>query len=98
MAIDDQTGEYAGLIRIWRNPSGPRFGLIGVLPEYRGTPLAPALLKRALKAASRWGHDSFVAEVSPSNTAVHRRMVSLGAESRGRVLQLRRPHSGEIKP
>lgn len=32
VAVDDRTGDYVGLVRIWRNPTGPRFGLIGVLP------------------------------------------------------------------
>src|SRR5690606_25674448 len=65
VAVDDRSGDYAGLVRMWRNPDGPRFGLVGVLPEYRNTTIAGALLRQALQAASGWGHESFTAEVSP---------------------------------
>jgi GNAT superfamily N-acetyltransferase len=54
VAVDDRAGEYVGLVRIWRNPTGPRFGLIGVLPDFRSTTIAGALLRQALLAASEW--------------------------------------------
>ena len=88
VAIDDSNGEYAGLVRVWRNPDGPRFGLIGVLPQYRNAPIAAALLKQALAAAAGWGYDTFVAETSLTNAVVYPRMKRLGAETLGRFLQM----------
>ncbi|HUH14346.1 MAG TPA: GNAT family N-acetyltransferase [Gaiellaceae bacterium] len=88
VAIDEGGGEYVGLARIWRNPAGPRFGLLGVLRRYRSTSIAAALLKQALTAASRWGHPTFTTETSPVNRVVYPRMQRLGAESLGRSLQL----------
>jgi GNAT superfamily N-acetyltransferase len=94
VAVDDRTGGYVGLVRIWRNPTGPRFGLIGVLPEFRNTTIAGALLRQALLAASEWGHETFTAETSPSNPTIYRRMSRIGAESLGRFYQMvRHPHS-----
>jgi GNAT superfamily N-acetyltransferase len=94
VAVDDRAGEYVGLVRIWRNPTGPRFGLIGVLPDFRSTTIAGALLRQALLAASEWGHETFTAETSPSNPTIYRRMGRLGAESLGRFHQMvRPPHS-----
>ena len=91
VAVDERNGDHVGLIRIWRNPDGPRLGLVGVTRSHRNTTLAAGLLKQALTAASRWGHDSFVAETSPDNPVVYRRMASVGAESLGRFFQMARP-------
>ena len=88
VAVDDRTGEYVGLVRIWRNPAGPRFGLIGVLPTFRNTTIAGALLRQALLAASEWGHETFTAETSPANPTIHRRMHRIGADSLGRLYQM----------
>jgi len=88
VAIHEPTGAYAGLVRIWRNPAGPRLGLIGVLPEHRGVPIAAALLRHALEAAADWGYDAFLTETSPENQSTYPLMRRLGAESRGRFHQL----------
>ncbi len=85
---DDRTDELVGLIRFWRNPSGPRLGMIGVLPTRRGTTLGPALLQRGLEAASAWGSDHFVTETSRSNRHVHHRLIALGAEVTGSLAVL----------
>ena len=37
VAVDRASGEYAGLVRIWRNRAGPRLGLIAVLAAQGGT-------------------------------------------------------------
>lgn len=92
VAIDRVNDEYAGLIRIWRNVTGPRVGLIGVARQYRNTSIAAALLRQAIAAASTWGHESFVAETSPTNRVIHRRLERLGGTSTGRQLQLVRRH------
>ncbi len=90
VAVHDRSGDYVGLVRIWRNPSGPRFGLIGVLPQYRTTTIAGVLLRQALLAASEWGHETFTAETSPSNPTIYERMSRVGAESLGQFYQMAR--------
>jgi len=40
-------GQYAGLVRIWRNRAGPRLGLIAILAQYRRRGAARALLGQA---------------------------------------------------
>ena len=80
--------DYAGLVRIWRNPSGPRLGLIGVIPKYRNTTIAAALLAQALTAAATWGFDTFTTETSLSNRVIHPRMARLGAERTGAFIQV----------
>jgi GNAT superfamily N-acetyltransferase len=93
VAVDDRTGEYVGLVRIWRNPGGPRFGLIGTLPQYRTTTIAGALLRQALLAASEWGHETFTAETSPANPTTYRRISRFGADSLGQFYQMVRSPS-----
>ena len=88
VSVDDDNGQYVGLTRIWRNPAGPRFGLVGVIRQYRTTVIAAALMKRALVAASQWDHETFVAATSPMNPVTYPRMKRLGAESLGKHLQL----------
>lgn len=83
VGVDDRSGELFGLIRFWRNRSGPRLGMIGVAPSRRGTTLGPALLAHGLDAASRWGSTHFVTETARTNRHVHRRLLDLGAEITG---------------
>lgn len=80
-------GSYAGLARIWRNPEGPRFGLVAVKPAYRMTRLGPALIAGVLRAASKWGFDTFTTETSIGNRHIHPRLHRLGARSTGYVYQ-----------
>ena len=88
VAVDERNGELVGLVRIWRNPEGPRFGLVGVVPRCRNTTIASALMKEALTAASGWGHEYFIAETSTTNTIIYGRMERVHAESLGRFLQM----------
>lgn len=100
VAIDERDDGYVGLVRLWRNPTGPRLGLIGVVPEYRHTTIAAALLERALRRASQWGQDTFTVDTSPSNRVIYKRMGLLGAKSLGQSYQLVRnaPHGWAAGP
>ena len=88
VAVHELSGEYAGLVRMWRNPDEPRFGLIGVLPHHRSAPVAAALLKQALAAASQWGSETFVAETSLSNDVIYPKLKRLSAERLSRFHQM----------
>ena len=87
-AVDDRTGEYAGLVRIWHNPDGPHFGLIGVARDYRHTRVAAALIKCGLEGAAEWGYAHFDTGTSLSNPVMYPRMKRLGAETTWRTLQM----------
>ncbi len=91
LAVEQATDEFAGLVRIWRNPDGPRLGLIGILPEHRRTPLAAALLKQGLEAASTWGHEAFGTETSLANKGTYPALRRMGLTPVGRFHQLLHP-------
>ena len=88
VASDVRNGEYAGLVRIWRNPTRPRVGMLGVSRQYRSTLLAAALLKEALTAASQWGSVTFEMGTSLSNRIVYPKLAGLEPVSLGRSTQL----------
>ena len=88
VAVHEPSEQPVGLIRIWRNPDGPRLGLIGVLPEHRRPSLAAALLNTALTPASGWGYPSFTTETSTANRDVHPGLTRIGADVTGRFHQL----------
>jgi GNAT superfamily N-acetyltransferase len=88
VAVEEGSGALVGLVRIWRNPSGPRLGLIGVLPQHRGKPIAAALLKEALSTAATWGFDSLSSETSPDNMHTYPRLRRMGAAPIGSFLQM----------
>ena len=92
VALDLHTGDYAGLARIWRNPDGPRFGLVGVTEEYRRTRLGPALIRLVLEQANEWGHRCFAAETALTNRYLHHRLQRIASRSLGRREQLVRRH------
>lgn len=91
VGVEDDALSYAGLARIWRNDSGPRFGLIGVRDDYRGSMLGPYLLRSVLETAAGWGHQTFTAETAISNPVTHHRLRRLARNSRGVRIQYVRP-------
>lgn len=88
VAVDQGNGEYAGLVRVWRQPTGPHLGLIGVARQYRNTAIAAVLLRRALVAASGWGHDTFVADASSDNAVIYGHLERIGAQSVGEFVSM----------
>ncbi|MDJ0496220.1 MAG: hypothetical protein QNJ89_00215 [Acidimicrobiia bacterium] len=93
VAVDGSSDVYAGLARIWRNPSGPRFGLVGTREEYRRARIGPPLIRLVLEEAVQWGHPTFEAETAMTNRYLHHRLQRIAARSLGRREQLvrRRP-------
>ncbi|MEV0648606.1 GNAT family N-acetyltransferase [Phytomonospora sp. NPDC050363] len=88
VAVDDETGEYCGLARFWRNTDGPRLGLLAVRATHRGRGLGAALLWQAARAASRWGFDEFTAESDPSTDVMHGWLTRLGGIRTGADVEL----------
>jgi GNAT superfamily N-acetyltransferase len=92
VAVDRASGEYAGLVRIWRNRAGPRLGLIAVLAPYRRRGVARALLGQAFAVLAVRGDTSAVCEVDDTNVASLSLLTGLGARRYGGNVELiRRP-------
>jgi ribosomal protein S18 acetylase RimI-like enzyme len=90
IAVDQSTGDYAGLVRVWQRPVGPRLGLIATMPAYRRRGLARALLSQAFDVLSRAGHKEVVCEVDETNVASNTLLAGLGARHEGGTVELER--------
>jgi ribosomal protein S18 acetylase RimI-like enzyme len=88
IAIEQTSGEYAGLVRVWNNPNGPRLGLIAVLAPYRRRGLARALLARAFGVLAERGKTEVSAEVDDTNVASMSLLEALGARRTGGAIEL----------
>jgi ribosomal protein S18 acetylase RimI-like enzyme len=83
VAVEEASGEYAGLARVWNNPDGPRLGLIAVLAAHRRRGLARALLGLAFSVLSERGQSEVTAEVDDLNVASTTLPTGLGARRTG---------------
>ena len=91
VAIEQATGRYAGLVRVWNRPSGPRLGLIGVGRPYRRRGLARLLLAQVFAVLHQRGETDVVAEVDIANASSNRLLIGLGARRTGGTIELIRP-------
>jgi RimJ/RimL family protein N-acetyltransferase len=92
VAIDETAGRHAGLVRVWKERSGHRLGLIGVVAGYRRRGVALALLAMAFQPLHEQGVGEVTAEVDPTNTACASLMRRLGARRTGGSVELLRRH------
>lgn len=83
LAVHRETGEYAGLARIWLNESGPRLGCIATVREHRREGIARALIAAVFGVLTERGLVSVTTDVDQSNTASQALMRSLGARRTG---------------
>jgi len=93
VVIEQATGRYAGLVRVWNRPDHPRLGLIGVGRPYRRCGLATLLLAQVFATLHRRGTAEVVAEVDVTNTGSNRLLTGLGAHRTGGLIELVRPWS-----
>src|SRR6201987_4973764 len=94
VAVDRASGEYAGLVRVWRNRAGPRLGLIATLVQYRRRGIAKALLGQAFAVLAARGDTSLVGEVDDTNVASLSLLASRGARRYGGNVELIRRQPG----
>ena len=94
VAAGRASGEYAGLVRIWRNRAGPRLGLIAMLARYRRRGVARALLGRAFAVLAARGAASVAGEVDDTNVASLSLLTGLGARRYGGNVELIRRQPG----
>jgi ribosomal protein S18 acetylase RimI-like enzyme len=92
VAADQASGEYAGLVRVWRSRAGPRLGLIAMLAPYRRDGAARALLGQVFAVLAARGAASVVAEVDDTNVASLSLLTELGARRYGGNVELIRRH------
>lgn len=92
VAVAASSGEYAGLARVWIRPDEPRLGLIAMLPAYRRSGAARALLALAFGVLSARGEPTVVAEVDDANVACTALLTGLGARRYGGSVELLRRH------
>jgi ribosomal protein S18 acetylase RimI-like enzyme len=88
IAVEERSGDYAGLVRVWNRPGSPRLGLIGTLPRYRRRGLAIGLIAEAFGVLHRRGEHEAACEVDEANTASNSLMMLLGARRVGGNLEL----------
>ncbi len=91
VAVDDRTGEYAGLVRIWRATRVPRLGLVAVRRPYRRRGLATALLHAAFVPLAARGITQVTAEADVLNVPSRTLLARFGARRTGGTVELRRP-------
>jgi ribosomal protein S18 acetylase RimI-like enzyme len=88
IAVDRDSCEYVGLVRIWVGHGKPRLGLIGVLRPYRRRGLAKVLLGRALHSLHQRGKHEVSGEVDAENAACLSLLLGLGARRRSGSVEL----------
>jgi ribosomal protein S18 acetylase RimI-like enzyme len=91
VAVEEASGGYVGLARVWANPRGPRLGLVGVLAPYRRRGLTLALLSMAFAVLAERGYHEVSCEVDERNTASNALMEGLGGRRAGGFVELRLP-------
>lgn len=69
VAVQQRSGAYVGLARVWLKSAGPRFGFIGVLPPWRRTRVTYALLSTVFGQLRRRRHTEVTCEISAGNWA-----------------------------
>jgi GNAT superfamily N-acetyltransferase len=90
VAVHEATGDYAGLVRVWRRQV-PRLGLIALLPPHRRRGLAGWLIATAFAVCHERGQPEATCEVDVTNTASNALMAGLGARRDGGNVELLRP-------
>ena len=88
VAVDQASGEYAGLVRVWRNRGGPRLGLIAMLAPDRRRGAARALLGQVFAVLAAKGASSVVAEVDDTTEPSVSLLTGLGARRDGGSVEL----------
>ncbi|MTD16031.1 GNAT family N-acetyltransferase [Nakamurella sp. YIM 132087] len=91
VAVDARLERFAGLVRVWIEPGGPRLGLIAVSRSYRRLGLARSMLGTVFGRLHARGVASVVAEVDVTNAASRSLLAGVGAMRTGGAVELRRP-------
>ncbi|HEY7176265.1 MAG TPA: GNAT family N-acetyltransferase, partial [Micromonosporaceae bacterium] len=88
VAVDDASGGYAGLVRVWVRTPMSRLGLIAVCAAYRRRGLAMALLAAAFGPIAARGEREVETEVDTTNVESNALMRRIGARRVGGAIEL----------
>src|SRR5690606_15447483 len=88
VAVEERTGAYVGLVRLWMKATGPRFGCVGVLPAWRRTRVTYALLAAVFREVHRLGHTEVTGEIDATNRASNAIAARAGAVRVGGFYEL----------
>ena len=94
IAVDTDSCDYIGLVRVWNGPGRPRLGLVGVSRPYRRRGLARALLARAFRVLHERGQTVVTAEADDANLASGSLLLRLGARRQARFVEVVRRVAG----
>jgi ribosomal protein S18 acetylase RimI-like enzyme len=92
VAVHEPSGQYAGLVRVWKHPTQPRLGLVGVRRSCRRRGLARALLAAAFAPLHARGRSHVLGEVDATNAASTALLTGLDARRTGGSVELLRRH------
>lgn len=92
VAVEEGTGAYVGLARLWMKSAAPRFGFVGVLPPWRRTRVTYALLSMVFKDVHHRGHTEVAAEIDATNRASNAIAARAGAVRVSGSYELLRGH------
>ena len=87
-AVAVDADEYVGLARVWKNPRGPRLGMIGVVRSHRRRGIARALLADVFAVLHERGIREVETEADVTNVASTSLLTGLGGVGRGVSIEL----------
>jgi ribosomal protein S18 acetylase RimI-like enzyme len=88
VAVDRESGECVGIVRVWMKQPIPRLGFIGVRRSYRRRGIARALLAEVFARLGERGIDEVSTEIDETNTASRALLEGLGARRTGTSVEL----------
>jgi ribosomal protein S18 acetylase RimI-like enzyme len=92
VALDGETGDYVGIVRVWMKEPIPRLGFIGVRRGYRRRGIARALLAEVFARLDERGIEEVSTESDETNTASRALLEGVGARRIGTSVELIRHH------
>ena len=97
VAVDEASGDYIGLVRVWIRPGRPRLGLIAVARGSRRQGLARALLGRAFGVLHERGRAEVTTEIDDANVACLALLTGIGARRVGGTVELVWRANGDLR-
>ena len=88
VAVDEATGAYAGLVRVWVARHWARLGLVGVRGAHRRQGLGRALASAAFRPLSGRDVGVVLAEADVADLAAQALLARLGARRTGGMVEL----------
>jgi ribosomal protein S18 acetylase RimI-like enzyme len=88
VAVQEATGRYAGLVRVWVARHWARLGLVGVRVDHRRLGLASALTAAAFQPLPERGVGVVLAEADTANVPAQALLARLGARRTGGMIEL----------